>query len=183
MSIAGAGELSIGNWKWVPNYGTVTVKYKSGAENFQVRADGRDDARQTFRGRKLAELQISFTWKEDSDGAGGQGPIDTYVTDMLTDLSPRGKNAGKSWAWVERDQRLHNVNNITIDDMETVRTPGSGSASATIKASSWVKPAVRPPVTATPTTPDQWSPGPTTAPAPPAPRAGGFAATPVKAKP
>lgn len=176
------GTFSIGEWQWGPQWGNLQIKYKSAAANDQVKADGKDDARQTYKGRKVAEIDITIVWKVDKGVNGDPGPIEIYVDRFLTAISPRGVNAGKSWAWAERRARIHAVNNVTVDDITTTDTPGTGSASATLKLSSWVKPAVKPAVTATPAKPEPWSPGPQTAtfvkrtlP--------GFGNTPVKVKP
>jgi len=179
------GEFFLGGdartWAWGPQWGSVLVKYSSAADNNQVKADGKDDARQTFRGREVRRITLTLTWRQDKAADGGPGPIDIYVTSFLTAISPAGPTAGKPWAWIEDDQGIHNVNNVTVDKLETVRTPGMGSASATITLASWVKPVVKPAVTSTPAQPQPWSPTGTanfvkrTLP--------GFGTTPVKVKP
>ncbi len=174
------GEFIIGEHEWTSANGNASIKYHSAADNHEVKADGVDDARHTFRGRKVRIITITITWKEDRLANGNPGPIDTYATNFMKAISPAGPTAGKSWAWTEMSQGVHNVNNITVDSLEETRVPGVGSASATLTLGSWVKPAARPFVTATPTAPTPWSPteiGPPRAPPP------GFATTPVVVKP
>lgn len=153
------GEFAIGSWKWQRRHGSVLIAYKSSAEFDKKKADGKNDARTTFKGRKVGEVSITITWKIDKAAAGAKGPIDSYVRDLLADISPRGPNAGKSWTWTEDDQTIHNANDITIDDIDTKRPPGTGSGTATIKASTWTKPPPTPSVVKTPTKPEPWSPG------------------------
>lgn len=174
------GDFQIGSWVWGPAWGNATIKYTSAADNLQVKADGIDGARQTFRGRDLTRISVTIQWRQDKASDGSQGLIDNYATNFLIGISAVGPLAGKPWAWVEADQAIHNVNNVTVDKVETVRTPGTGMGQATISLTSWTKPAVRPAVTATPTTPNPWSPS--GAPQPTSPPTG-FAATPVEVKP
>ncbi len=84
-------------------------------------------------------------------------------------------------ASVEDSQRIHNVNNVTIDDLDSEYPPGTGMGMAEIKCSSWVKPRPQPPVTKTPTDPLPWSPGDGTQ--PPRPPEPGFVDTPVVVTP
>jgi len=174
------GEFMIGSWAWGPAYGSVTVKYQSAADNLQVKADGIDGARQTFRGRDLTHISVTISWRVDKASDGSPGPIDAYAIDMITAIGPAGAKAGKPWAWTEASQGVHNVNNVTVDKAETSYPPGTGMGTATLALTSWTKPAVRPAVTATPTTPNPWSPPGAAEPASPPT---GFVQTPVKVEP
>lgn len=173
------GTFSIGTWKWSPQWGNVAIKYVSKGEWKDVKADGRNDSRKTWLGRKNAEISITLESKDDS---GYDGPIDAHVSNMVADIGPRGPNGGKPFAWVEQDQYIHNVSDITIDDAETERTPGTGKLVTKLKASSWVLPKPGPIVTKTPEKSGPWSPGPTKPQPPAAPKAG-FTVTPPVVKP
>ncbi len=174
------GEFQLGSWAWGPAWGSAVVKYASAADNLQAKADGIDGARQTFRGRDLTHISVTLQWREDKAADGSPGPIDLYATRFLTAISPVGTKAGKPWAWVEQDQGIHGVNNVTVDKSDTVYPPSTGMGTATLALTSWTKPAVRPAVTATPSTPNPWSPSGATQPTSPPT---GFATTPVEVKP
>jgi hypothetical protein len=147
-------------WYWPGPHGggNATVKYRSAAEFRDIKPDGKNDGRHTHLGRKTGEIDIEVTWKADRDENGGPGPIATYVKNMFKAISPRGPNAGKAFGWVEEDADQHYVDDVTVDVLETTRTPGSQLKKATMKLSSWVKPAPAPAVTSTPTTSGPWSP-------------------------
>ncbi len=66
------GEFSIATHHWDASKGSVHIKYSSGADNNEVRADGQDDARLTFRGRKTCKISVKLQWKRDY-GPGGVG--------------------------------------------------------------------------------------------------------------
>lgn len=140
-------------WWWPGPHGggNAKVKYKSMAEVKDIKPDGKNDGRKTFLGRKNGEIDIVLTWN-------ARGKVGEYAKRMLTAISPRGPNAGKAFGWVEEDQAEHFVDDVTIDVLETERTPGSGSKTATLKLSSWVKPAPTPAVTSTPKDAGSWSP-------------------------
>lgn len=174
------GEFLIGSWAWGPAWGNCTIKYTSAADNLQVKADGIDGARQTFRGRDLTHISVTISWRLDKAADGSPGPIDLYATQFLTAISAVGSKAGKPWAWTEARQKLHGVNDVTVDKVESVDPPSTGMGTATLSLTSWTKPAVRPAVTATPTTPNPWSPQGAAQPTSPPT---GFAQTPVEVKP
>lgn len=179
-----AGSFQIGGWKWTPHNGQAVIKYVSAAEIQDVKAAGKDDARRTYLGRKTGEIDITLTWKLDNDPNDPTvyGPIHSYNTGMMADISPRGPNAGASWDWVEDDQDEHDAHAIQVERLETTRPPGEGKRIAIIKCSTWTAPKPQPVVTATATTPEPWSPGPKKDPPPGSPPKG-FAATPVEVKP
>lgn len=176
-----AGSFQIGNNLWTPANGSMQIEYGAEADILEVAADGIDDARDTFRGRKVREINVSLQWKEDRDPVtGGRGPIDTAAMAFLKKISPSGPSAGKPAQWTEDNADIFNVNQVIVRKIALTRTPGVGSASAKLTLRSWVKPAVRPAVTVTPTTPNPWSPQ--GAPQPTAPPTG-FVATPVTVEP
>lgn len=175
------GTFSVGTWKWSPRYGNVSIKYASKGDWKDVKADGRNDSRKTWLGRKNAEISLTLESKDDS---AYDGPIEAYVANMVGDLSPRGPNGGKPFAWVEADQYMHNVSDVTVDDIETERSPGTGKLITKMKLSSWVKPPPGPVVTKTPAVSGQWSQGPmSTKPKGPVAPGKGFTQTPPVANP
>lgn len=178
-----AGEYSIGRWKWTAAYGNVSIRYKGQGDWKDVKADGRNDSRKTWLGRKNAEIEIKSVCKDDKGDGIVDGEINNYVRSMMRDLGPRGPNGGKPWAWTEDDQDAFNVYDVTVDDVSIDRVPGVGSFTVTWRLSSWVKPPPGPVVIKTPAVAGPWSPGPSSkAPATPTPKAG-FSKTPPVVKP
>lgn len=178
-----AGEYSIGKWKWTAAYGNVAIKYRGPGDWKDVKADGRNDSRKTWLGRKNAEIEIKSVCKDDKGANGVDGEINNYVRQMIRALCPRGPNGGKPQAWGEDDQDAFNVYDVTVDDVSIDRVPGVGSFTVTWRLSSWVKPVPGPVVIKTPAVAGPWSPGPgAKGAAPPTPKAG-FAKTPPVVKP
>jgi len=147
-------------WWWPGPHGggNASIEYKSAAEVKDVKADGKNNGRHTFLGYKNAEIDVTLTWKVDFDENGGPGPIDSYANSMLADISTRNANAGKAMGWIQRRQRIHNVDDVTVELVTTKETPGTMSVTATLKLFSWVKPVPEPAVTATPDAAGPWSP-------------------------
>lgn len=179
-----AGEYSIGQWKWTAAYGNVSIRYKGTGDWKDVKADGRNDSRKTWLGRKNAEIEIKSVCKDDRpDESGVDPPINNYVRQMIRDLGPRGPKGGIPQTWTEDDQDAFNVYDVTVDDVTIDRVPGVGSFTVTWRLSSWVKPPPGPVVIKTPAVAGPWSPGPSSkAPATPTPKAG-FGKTPPVVKP
>lgn len=177
-----SGSFSLAKWKWGPQWGNLSIKYASKGEWKDIKADGRNDSRKTFLGRKNAEIHLTLESRDDSGNGEVDGEINTYVRNFVTDVGPRGPNGGKSFAWVEDDQEMHNVHDVTVDEVDTERTPGTGKLVTRMTLSSWVKPKPGPIVTKTPAVSGPWSPGPTKPGAPATPKAG-FAQTPPVVKP
>lgn len=178
------GEFSIGPNKWTPAMGSCAIKYKSDGEFKDVKADGKNDARKTWLGRKTGEVDITCESQDDTrPGSDVDGLVDTLVRNFIRPINPRGPDGGKAFAWNEADQDLHQVYNVTVDALTTARPPGSGKLITTIKLSSWTKPAVTAPtVTKTPTVAAQWAPG-AKKPQPPGAPPKNFTTTPPVVKP
>lgn len=177
-----AGEFSIWDQKWDARYGNVSISYDTSGEWKDVKADGRNDSRKTWLGRKNAEIDIECVCKDDKGDGVVDGPINTYVRNMIARLGPRGPNGGKPFAWTEDDQDAFNVYDVTVDKVKIKRVPGVGSFTVSWKLSSWVKPAPGPVVQKTPTVAGPWSPGPAKGAKPATPKAG-FDKTPPVVKP
>lgn len=173
------GAFKIWRWEWSPRWGNLAIKYRSSGEWKDIKADGRNNSRKTWLGYKNAEIDITLESKDDS---AGEGIIDNYVSDMLQDIGPRGPNGGKPFAWQEQDQFTHNVFDVTVDKVETDRTPGTGKLVTKLTLSSWVLPKAGPIVTKTPDKSGPWSPGPTKPQPANTPKAG-FTITPPVVKP
>ncbi len=180
-----AGEYSVGKWKWSARYGSVAIKYNGSGDWKTVKADGKNDSRQTWLGRKNAEIEIESVCKDDKpDDVGIDGEINNYARQMIRDLNPRGPNGGKPFAWSEDDQDAFNVYDVTVDHVTLKRTPGAGSFTVSWKLSSWVKPVAGPVVSKTPKVAGPWSPGPVNGPNAPKPTPKtGFSKTPPVVKP
>ncbi len=170
-----SGRFSIGPSTWLPSMGSCEIDYDSKGEFKAIKADGKNDSRETWLGRHNAIITVKLSWRDDTrPDSDVDGPIDTRVVNFLADISPRGPNGGKAFAWVENDQRIHNVYDITVEQLTSKRVPGSGKGDATIKLFSWIKPAATSPiVTKTPDKASPWAPGATTKQQPPgAPKKG-----------
>ena len=180
------GEFALGGWKWTAFYGSVAITYKSSGELKHVKAQGKDDSRDTWLGRNTGKVKITISWKQDTvpptENIDGRGPISSFVHDFLADIDPRGPNGGKPFQFVEDDADISVITSVIIEDLERTKTPGSQLRTATISASTWVKPAPQPAVTATPKKDEPWSPGPKVATFT-RQKLPGFGTTPPKVKP
>mgnify|MGYP000048741002 FL=1 len=163
------GAFSLGKNKWDPTMGSCEIDYTSAGEFKHVNATGTNDARQTWLGRHNAVIKVQLVWKDDTrPDSEIDGPTDSAVTAFLAAISPRGPSGGQAWAWVEQDQGIHAVTDVTVEKLTTKRVPGSGKGTASIELFSWVKPigaAIT--VTKTPNPPNKWQPGAPSKPTPP----------------
>jgi len=180
------GAFSCGKNKWDPSMGSCEVDYTSAGEFKAIKADGKNDARQTWLGRHNAVIKIQLTWKDDTrPGSEIDGPIDSAATAFLAAISPRGPAGGQAWEWVEQDQGIHAVTSVTVEKLTTKRVPGSGKGTASIELFSWVKPTAGAGVTVTktPNPPNKWSPGADAKPQPPGSPPKNFTASAPKVTP
>lgn len=134
--MARPGVVQIGEWKWPAKgvEGYAVVGWESSGKVDEKESDGKNDARATWKGRKVGAVTITLTWKE-TDVA------DAAASAMLTALSPRGPGGGKPFEIVAADQEIHNAHSILVTKLVgPKRTPGSGQTSADITADTWSKP-------------------------------------------
>jgi len=162
------GAFSVGPNKWDPSIGGCSIKYTDKGEFKHVKADGKNDARETWLGRHNCEITIGLEWKDDTrPGSDVDGPIDTAARNFLRSIAPRGPSGGQAFAWIEQDQDIHAVYDVTVESVETDRIPGAGKGKASIKLWSWSKPGASATVTKTPDPPNKWQPGAGSKPQPP----------------
>ena len=137
------GAFTLGPNNYPPIAGgcsPATISIKAAGKVDKKESDGKNDARVTWKGRKAADIRISFTWKEDGDINGNPGPIETAVEAFLLEISPRGANGGKTWDFNALDAKKHKISSMMVEEIETKRTPGTGMATCDISGASWVKP-------------------------------------------
>ena len=175
------GTFSIGDLKWSAQWGNLAIRYGASGEFKKVKADGKNDARQTWLGRENAQIKLTMICKDDKGDGIVDGEINNYVNEFVYQISPRGPNGGKAWAWSESRQRAFNVYDVTVENVSLDIAPGTGTMKLEVILSSWVKPAKTPIVTKTPVAAKPWS-GPAK-PVTPAPVKPGFSKTPVVVKP
>lgn len=175
------GTFTIGKLTYGPAQGNLKIRYGAKGEFKKVKADGKNNARQTWLGYENAQIKLSGTCKDDNGDGVVDGPINNYMRDFLKQVGVRSASGGKAWAWTEDDQEVFNVHDVTVEETSLERTPGTGTFTWEILLASWVKPAPSPIVTSTPKIAKPWSPSGKAA--PPAPPKPGFANTPPVVKP
>lgn len=151
------GVVSIGKWTYPPPVvggGVAVVDPSGGAKIEKKTSKGKSNAVSSFSGKEVGDVKITLTWAE-------KHPANAYTVQMLTDLSPRGPNAGDPQDFNSDDAAVHQISSIIIEKIDgPKRAPGTGQATAEITATSWTKPAAVPAAAnaaKTPTTADQWT--------------------------
>lgn len=113
---------------------TVLVTYKRGAKLTKAEAKGKDGAKSTFSGKKVAEISLDIEWTDP-----GSDAEDDPIADALRNISPDGPNAGKAWDWTERF--AWDVSAVMVEELDG---PNPDKASdkmiAKLKLSGWTKP-------------------------------------------
>lgn len=163
------GSFGLGTWKYGPQWGNLTIQYGAKGEFKTIKADGKNNGRETWLGYENAQIKLSGVCKDDNGDGVVDGEINNYMRNFLKDVGTRGANGGKPWAWTEDDQEVFNVYDVTVHDVTLERAPGTGTFKWGLILASWVKPAKTPIVTATPTVSKAWDPNAakTKTPAPP----------------
>jgi hypothetical protein len=132
----------------------VTVKYGSKIKTQKANGSGKDDAKITVTGKEVGSVKITVKWLD-------LGPFSDDVEASLLQLSPRGPNSGKPWAWTERFAGIHAAANVIVEDLEGPDPiEGTDEMQATITCSTWTKPTNSGAGTgSTPTDPQKWTGG------------------------
>lgn len=110
------------------------VKYKSKAKLHKAAGSGKSDAKITFTGKEVGDVEITIKWADLDPTAGD-------MEQALLALSPRGPNAGKAWEWTERWAGIHDAASVIVEELEGPEpTEGTDELTAKIKCSTWTKP-------------------------------------------
>lgn len=155
MALMPLGVVHIGAWKiGEGDLHPVNVSVKTEAEGKvdKKESDGKDDATATWKGRKVASIDISLSW-DARDTA-----VNDKMFEVLTDLSPRGPKGGEGFEYAERCASVHGIKSILIEKITGPNTEaGTSETKAEIKGGSWTKPAAKGPAAGkTPTSPQKW---------------------------
>lgn len=90
---------------------TVLCKYKGGVKIEKPKASGKSGTKQTFTGKKVAEVTVTIEWP-DVD------PTASLMLAAIATITPHGTSAGNPFDWTERFASIYKVGAVIVEEME-----------------------------------------------------------------